>query len=92
MIILVNYPMIPDEWQIWIESHLDISKEEGPRLLQSNLFPIEKLVEQWKKEFDTEKGYSTDFIPALIRNMAGLLKWVYSNGKEPNWKGSDSTG
>jgi hypothetical protein len=92
VVILVDYPMTPDEWQIWIESHLDISKEEGTRILLSNLFPIEKLVEKWNQEFDTEKGYSTGFIPALIRNKIGFLIWVYDSGTEPYWKDSDSTG
>ena len=36
-----------------------------------------------------DKGYVPDFIPALIRNKFGFLKWVYVDSPEPFWKGKD---
>ncbi len=90
MVIVVEYPQTPDEGQIWIERQLDIGMEEGTGLLQINTFPTEKLTELWTVEFDTSNGYSPDFIPALIRNTQGFLRWIYCNGPEPRWKDGDN--
>ncbi len=90
MDIVVDYPQTSDEWQIWIERHLDIGKEEGTGLFQINTFPTEKLTELWTVEFNPSRGYSPDFIPDLIRNIQGFLRWIYCNGPEPRWKGGDS--
>lgn len=83
------YPHTPLDWRKWITRNLDIDEIYGVELVENEIFPLQQLEETWKREFTHERGYSPDFIPALIRNMNGFLKWVYSGGSEPNWMRSD---
>ncbi len=83
------YPTNPSEWQAWIERHLGIDAEKAVMLLESNSFPIEDLESLWQKEFTAERGYVPDFIPALLRNKMGMIRWVYCGDDEPDWRGSD---
>lgn len=83
------YPTNPSEWQVWIEKHLDIDVEKAVMLLESDSFPTEDLEALWQREFTAEKGYVSDFIPALLRNKMGLIRWVYCGYDEPDWRGSD---
>jgi len=60
---------------------------EGREAYQAGNFPYEQL-EEWIRETFRE-GFSPDFVPALLRNIRGLVKWVYGDGDEPSWPGSD---
>ncbi|MFW9848219.1 MAG: hypothetical protein ACFFF4_03720 [Candidatus Thorarchaeota archaeon] len=84
------YPTSPEEWHSWIEEHLGISRKKGLDLIRESSFPVERLIEVWENEFTESKGYSPAFIPALVRNVKGLLNWVFNDGSEPNWTASDS--
>ena len=84
-----KYPHSPAEWQLWIEGKLHISKSQGIDLFNSSAFPINQLEECWNQEFAVENGYSPDFIPALLRNVNGFLRWIYDYGPEPNWRNAD---
>ncbi|MFW9907155.1 MAG: hypothetical protein ACFFEF_01160 [Candidatus Thorarchaeota archaeon] len=83
------YPTNPHEWQLWIHEHLGISATEARELLKKNSFPKEDLEALWREKFCIEEGYVQDFIPALSRNMTGLLRWVYCGEEEPNWTRCD---
>ena len=85
------YPSNPDEWRQWIRVKLDIDHKEGVEHFVKRTFPFRKLVRLWQIEFTPDKGYSPDFIPALIRNKMGFVSWVYGDGPEPNWTKDDLT-
>ncbi len=85
------YPTSPEEWHSWIDVHLGISRQKGLDLFKDSSFPMERLIAIWEMEFTETKGYSPAFIPALVRNVKGLLNWVYYDGPEPNWRESDSS-
>ncbi len=87
---MVKYPTNPQDWQEWMKTYLGIPPERGISLLYSDSFPLDELIDLWKVEFSTEKGYVADFIPALVRNKNGLLRWVYLDEPEPDWRGSDN--
>lgn len=82
-----TYPQNPEEWQSTIQDEIDLSFDEGQKAFQEGNFPYEQL-EQWiRKSFS--KGFSPDFVPALLRNIRRLVAWVYGDGNEPYWPGSD---
>lgn len=81
------YPREPSEWQAAIRDGIGVSGEEGQEAYRSGRFPYEKFA-QWIRETYTE-GYSPDFVPALLRNIKGLVAWVYGSKSEPYWPGSD---
>jgi hypothetical protein len=83
------YPVDVMEWRAWVEKKLGYTSQQCVDFLHQNSFPIIKLVEVWRREFTVEKGYSPDFIPALERNKKGFLLWLYADGDEPFWRGSD---
>jgi hypothetical protein len=85
----VKYPQKPEEWQIWLKSNLGIDRVQGKSLIQDDKFPFDQLVALWGKKFSSDNGYSPSFIPALVRNKVGFVRWVYLNGHEPNWSKSD---
>jgi hypothetical protein len=87
---MIVYPTVPDEWHEWLQKHLGYSKQKASELYESKSFPTSELLDAWEREFDSSKGYTPDFIPALTRNVEGFLRWLYANGSEPNWKGSDA--
>jgi predicted enzyme related to lactoylglutathione lyase len=39
--------------------------------------------------FAAERGFHADFVPALHRNLEGLLAWAFGDGAEPYWPGRD---
>ncbi len=88
---MAAYPENRKEWEAWLETQLGVRQSDGRRLFLSGRFPITDLVESWRREFTPERGYSPDFVPALIRNQKGFLKWVLGNGPEPNWARDDNT-
>jgi hypothetical protein len=85
-----RYPHNPTEWHSWIEENLSISETHGIELFNIKAFPKDRLEECWNQKFTVENGYSPDFIPALLRNVNGFLRWIYNHGEEPNWRNADS--
>lgn len=81
------YPQDRDGWQQAIHQGIGLSGEEGSMLYKQDAFPFKEL-RDW-----IGKNYATDFGPhfpqALLRNIHGLVDWVYGNGAEPYWPGSD---
>jgi len=82
-----NYPQTPEEWQATIQNGIGINQSEGQKALQEGKFAYEQFA-QWIREIFSD-GFSPDFIPALLRNIRGLVEWVYGDGDEPFWPGSD---
>ena len=85
------YPTTSHGWREWIEDRLGITERVGREMALDGSFPFDKLVEKWREEFASERGYSVSFIPALIRNKKGLIAWAYLGSPEPLWTGSDDT-
>jgi hypothetical protein len=84
-----SYPQNPQEWRNTIQHGMGISTEDALIAFQADLFPYEQL-EQWLMS-TFKQGYSSDFVPALRRNIKGLVGWVYGGESEPYWPGSDGT-
>ncbi len=83
-----TYPDNKEEWSIAIHKGLGITQIEGEQLLQNESFPTEDLLKWIQKEYS--KGFGLEFVPALVRNIKGLISWVYRDGSEPFWPGCDS--
>jgi hypothetical protein len=82
-----KYPNDPQEWREAINEGLGLAKEDGKIALAAGEFPFDAL-EDWIKSQYSE-GYSPDFVLALVRNIRGLVAWVYGGEGEPFWPGSD---
>jgi hypothetical protein len=82
-----TYPQQPAEWRSAIQDGIGLSEGAGCRACQTGEFPYGRL-ELWIQEAFRE-GFSPDFVPALLRNIQGLVGWVYGQGDEPSWPGSD---
>ena len=82
-----DYPQSGDAWKQAIDAALGFTASEGAHALRMELFPFDR-VETWIREEFTD-GFVTDFVPALLRNVQGLVSWVYGDGQEPFWPGSD---
>jgi len=82
-----SYPLNPKEWRTAIQQGLGINRKEAQIAYQADQFPYEQL-EQWLMS-TYKQGYNADFIPALRRNIKGLIGWVYADESEPYWPGSD---
>jgi hypothetical protein len=81
------YPQEPAEWQSAIQEGTGVSATEGRKAYQAGVFPYGEL-ERWIQDTFSQ-GFSPDFVPALLRNVKGLVAWVYGEGGEPSWPGSD---
>ena len=84
-----SYPQKVDEWREAISKALGLTPEEAKLRLRKGTFPFDDLAIWIQEEFSPDKGYSPDFIPALIRNCKGLIAWAYGDGSEPYWPGQD---
>ena len=87
---LTNYPLNVEEWIRWIKDNLDIDELAAIEFVEKDAFPFDRLEVIWKREFSVNKGFHSDFVPALIRNKHGLIIWVYRGGSEPNWRKDDA--
>jgi hypothetical protein len=83
-----EYPQNPDEWQSSIQRGIGLNKAAGQLAYHGEAFPYKEL-ENWIKDTFSQ-GYHPDFVPALLRNIKGLVGWVYGDREEPSWSGSDS--
>ena len=88
--VIMEFPQSAKKWQETIEAGLGITAVQGQQQWASNNFPSEKLAAWLAKTYDAKHGYSPQFVPALLRNLRGLLAWTYGNGDEPYWPGSDA--
>jgi hypothetical protein len=82
-----TYPQEPAEWQSAIQEGIGLSAIESRNAYQAGAFPYGEL-ERWIRGTFSQ-GFSPDFVPALLRNVKGLVAWVYGEGSEPSWPGSD---
>jgi glucosamine-6-phosphate deaminase len=82
-----SYPTNPETWRTAIREGMGLNSEETRDIYQSGAFPFEQLENWLVKTYST--GYSPEFLPALLRNIGGLVAWVYGDGDEPYWPGSD---
>ena len=82
------YPQNRKAWRRAIQEALGLSPEMAESAYRSGSFPFDQLVEWLERTFS--QGYSREFVPALLRNRRGLVDWIYGDGDEPYWPGSDS--
>ena len=66
---------------------IGVDEIQGREACHAGKFPYEELA-QWIRKAYSE-GFSPDFVPALLRNIKGLVAWVYGGEGEPCWPGSD---
>ena len=85
----MEFPQSAEEWQGAIEAGLGITAVQGEQQWANNTFPSVKLAAWLSETYDAKHGYSPEFVPALLRNLLGLLAWVYGDGEEPYWPASD---
>jgi len=83
----MDHPQEPAAWRAAIEDGMGLTWPEGRDAWQSGAFPYEQFT-RWIRETFSD-GYSPQFVPALVRNVRGLAAWVYGEGDEPYWPGSD---
>ncbi len=83
----IIYPKTSEEWRAAIQNSLGITQNEGKSLYQSGKIPIDEIKNWLKKEYLESCGQG--FIDALYRNIEGFIFWVYGDGPEPCWPGSD---
>ena len=83
-----SYPQNPSEWRLAIRAGIGLSMNDAQKSYLDGTFPFIQL-EQWIRA-TFQEGFVSDFVPALLRNIKGLVSWVYENGPEPNWRESDS--
>lgn len=82
-----DYPQDPAGWAQAIENGLHLSPKEARGAFLNGEFPYHDLTAWIRTEF--AEGFVSDFIPALLRNIRGLVAWVYGGGEEPFWPGAD---
>jgi len=82
-----EYPQDQAAWRTAIETGIGLSHPEGTRALRAGTFPYAR-VDRWIRATFAD-GYSPDFVPALTRNLRGLVDWAYGEGAEPWWPGAD---
>jgi hypothetical protein len=82
-----TYPQKPEAWRSAIQTGIGLTADEGSRAYRKGEFPYGRL-ETWIREAYSE-GFHPDFLPALLRNIRGLVAWVYGDSGEPRWPGSD---
>ena len=84
-----RYPRTPAEWYRAIEQGIGLTSESGKALHEANAFPFDALLTWMEQVYGEDRGYNPDFVPALTRNIKGLVSWVYGTGSEPSWSGHD---
>lgn len=82
-----TYPQHPAEWRSAIQDGIGLSEVAGSSAYEAGEFPFDKLEEWIRARFG--EGFTPDFVPALLRNIRGLVAWVFGGGDEPRWPGSD---
>jgi len=84
-----TWPQNADEWRLAIHGAVGVTPEEGDRLFRTGELPRQRLLDWLAAAYGPERGYHPDFVPALTRNVDGLLRWAYGGGPEPFWPGHD---
>jgi hypothetical protein len=84
-----GYPRTPAEWRRAITRGIDLTPEEGKSLQQADAFPFDALLTWIGQEYGEDRGYSPNFLLALVRNIKGLVRWVYGIDSEPYWPGHE---
>lgn len=84
------WPTTAGGWRDAFERGLDLNPTAGTyRYARGEMEPA-PFVTWIESEFAESRGYHRDFVPALTRNIRGLLAWAYGDGEEPFWPGSDA--
>lgn len=78
-----DYPQSSEQWSEEIDSSLGFRPGEGRELLKRGEFPYNRLKVWLNTRFAL--GYGDEFLPALLRNLEGLVEWAYGDGSEPDW-------
>jgi len=87
---MTGYPQTAGEWALAIEQGLGLTSEEAQSAFADGRFPYDRLEGWIRSAFG--QGFGPNFVPALVRNQRGLVRWAYGEGTEPYWPGSDPEG
>lgn len=86
---LPEWPQNAAAWRQALAAGVGIDPEEGRRLHAGDGLPREAVAEWLETTYAADRGYHPDFVPALLRNLGGLLAWAYGEAAEPYWSKSD---
>lgn len=83
-----DYPRTAETWAKAIDEGLGLKRGEGRELLELEAFPYRRL-DAWISGRYALVDMEGVLVSAWIRNIRGLVDWVYGNGPEPDWSASD---
>jgi len=86
-----TFPQTPDDWRAVIASDFGLSIAGARQRYVDGTFPYAELKAWMARQYDVSQGYVAGFVPALHRNVRGLVAWAYGDADEPYWPGSDDT-
>lgn len=84
----MDYPQTGPAWAAQIAEGLGLA-EASARAQHAAGTLNRAAVTAWIEQAFGDGPYSDPFVPALTRNLEGLLRWAYADGGEPYWPGSD---
>lgn len=84
-----QFPQNSSEWRQAIEQGIGLPHSAGQAAYEAGRYPYPVLAAWLRRTYSAAAGYRPDFVPALTRNLHGLVDWVYGNGREPHWPGND---
>lgn len=84
-----TFPQDREAWQTAVADGLDLPPAQAEAAYERGEFPYAQLAQWLQTTYSAEAGYSPAFVPALLRNIKGLVAWVYGRGSEPYWPGTD---
>jgi hypothetical protein len=85
----MHEPMTVEEWRAALEKGVGLTPEEGIRLHGAGGIPVDR-VEVFVREAYGEEDEPGPYVEAVVRNLLGMLDWVYGEGGEPYWPGCDT--
>jgi hypothetical protein len=86
-----QWPETREQWRAVLAAGIGLSPEDGDAQWAAGDLDLATVDDWLATTYAAENGFHPDFVPALARNLRGLLAWVYGGGSEPCWPGRDET-
>ncbi len=83
------WPTNPAEWRAAFAQGTGADELDVAARLAAGDLDAAPFLRWIEREFAASGGFHDDFVPALSRNIHGLLTWAYADGTEPYWPGTD---
>lgn len=84
-----DWPRTGEAWRSAIKQDLGWTAQGVREALEREQFPYAALAQWIRRTYNPAHGYAPPFAPALLRNLRGLIAWVFGDASEPYWPGSD---